>query len=468
MTRLLISVRTRLAIAGVVLVLVLGAALFLTAITAISAISRARIAAFAHLVIQAPEEINCRLHPARFDLQLSDGSRVVAFDPRTGHSLNPNAPALDRELFARHVAGERDPARLHLISGGGAMLVVVAREGPCGMLQIRWGSASTLRQRVSLILAATLAIAIAIAFVVGALWVVRPMLRRVERAALLASRVGLDDGPLDERSQPRGPLRIPRAGEDELASVDRALREAHDRIVAHRREIEAKNHALATHLADVAHDLKTPLASLQLSLDALARKLQDPELSQLAMRSLGEVVYLDALVNNLRVASELEEGQHREATLELGALVDRVSERIEPLARRKQIELAWSRPDNPVMTVADSLHLERALSNLVHNAIAHHDQAEGTGHVAVVLEIQDATWEIFVSDDGPGVPPTSLPSLANRRGEVRSRDGQGLGLAIVAAVCANAQITLTWETEVPRGLRAVLRGKCDTERSPKG
>ena len=80
--------------------------------------------------------------------------------------------------------------------------------------------------------------------------------------------------------------------------------------------------------------------------------------------------------------------------------------RTSPLARRKAIELACARPDEPVWIVADVLHIERALMNLLQNAVAHHDVPDGQGHVAAVLALHEQQWELRVIDTRRGTVGT--------------------------------------------------------------
>jgi signal transduction histidine kinase len=453
--RALTTLRRRVGFATAALVLIVGLALILTSIYSVARIRATRVSDFVRLVARDPRALDCAVDPARFGLRPSDGSTVFAYDRRTGRSANPAAPPVDQELLEDIRRGEVYSIRTNALAGRGVVMVAVEQPAPCDVFQLHWMTASGLRLRTTLSFALILALGIAFAVTAGGLWVVRPLLKRLSHAATLASRVGIAGESIDP-ADPSGSV------QDELTDVDRALRDAHRRILEDRAQIESKNRALAEHIADVAHDLKTPLSSLQLELEALGARLGDgdAELGAIAARALTDVVYLDALVANLRVASELEDAEPRRAAVDLGSLLDRCVSRVAPLARRKGIELAGSRPDDPVTIQGDMLHLERTLMNLLQNAVAHHDVPDGVGHVAAVLarDGDSSGWTLSIIDDGPGVPPTELPTIAERRKKGREGDGQGLGLAIVAAVCAREGIALSWDREEPRGLRVTLRG----------
>jgi signal transduction histidine kinase len=451
--RALQTLRRRVAFATAGLVLMVGLALIMTSLYSVARLRATRVSDFVRLLAKDRDAFACARDPRRFGMFMADGSSVHAYDRRTGISANPSSPPIDRDLLRDIQRGESVSIRSNVLVGRGVIVIAVEQPAPCDTFQLRWAATSELKLRTTLSFAVILAFGIAAAVAGGALWVVRPLLRRLSHASSLAGRVGRSDAVMD--SAPTGSSAVVR---DELTEVETALREAHTRILDDRAQIESKNKALAEHLADVAHDLKTPLSSLQLRLEALsASASRDPELAESAAQALADVVYLDSLVANLRVASELEEQSRRLVELDLGALLERCIARVSPLARRKSIELACARPDEPALISADVLHVERALMNLLQNAVAHHDAPAGQGHVAAVLSVREGAWELAIIDDGPGVPPAALPTIAERRKRGRSGDGEGLGLAIVAAVCEREGVALSWEREAPRGLRVVLR-----------
>lgn len=452
--RALQTLRRRVAFATAALVLLVGLALILTSLYSVARLRATRVSDFVRLLAREPNAFACARDPRHFGMNMADGSSVHAYDRRTGISANPSSPPIDEALLRDVQRGEQVSIRSNILVGRGTIVIAVDQPAPCDTFQLRWRATSELRLRTTLSFAVILALGIAASVAGGALWVVRPLLKRVAHASSLAKRVGRADAVME--SVPTGSRAVV---QDELTEVETALTEAHARILDDRAQIESKNRALAEHLADIAHDLKTPLSSLQLQLEALTAVAdKDPEIADTASRALADVVYLDSLVANLRVASELEEQERRVVHSDLGALLERCISRVTPLARRKGVELACARPDEPVRVLADVLHIERALMNLLQNAVAHHDVPEGQGHVAAVLTAQNEQWELRIIDDGPGVPPAALPTIAERKKKSRSGDGEGLGLAIVVAVCAREEIELRWERNPPRGLCVSLSG----------
>lgn len=124
----------------------------------------------------------------------------------------------------------------------------------------------------------------------------------------------------------------------------------------------------------------------------------------------------------------------------MAALVDQLTTRFALLGEARSVEVVGSRPDGAVLALGQPDLIERALANIVHNAVRHN---EAGGHVSVVLEARADGFLLAITDDGPGVPPEDLPRLTGRsfRADAsRQRDptGAGLGLAIASEVFARA------------------------------
>jgi signal transduction histidine kinase len=283
--------------------------------------------------------------------------------------------------------------------------------------------------------------------------IVLPLLRRIERLRVAAERVGDADAYVSAGA--RGP--------DELGQLSAALDRAHARIREDAGRLERRRQDLQRHLADVAHDLKTPISSLHLALEQAADASHEPDVRDLVARAIDDAVYLAALTSNLRLASEIREGWDPAATtrtVDLTETVERVVGRARFFAKRKGIALEAAVPDGPTLARCDPLAAEQALSNVIENAVTHGDRG---GHVAVLLHAAGGCFVLTVADDGPGVPPAVLPHLGERTfrsDDARERDprGSGLGLAITSEVCSRCGWKLSFDAEVPKGLRVTLAG----------
>jgi signal transduction histidine kinase len=412
-------------------------------------------APLAEFTFERYESARCTEAPATWALQLSYGARVYAYDPATGASLNREAPPLRRDLWDEIAHGAEPPVTVDFglwRPQGGAMVLRGAASGPCAIVQATWPHQpieNAAIRSVTVGALAVVAIAAALAFVL----VVMPLLSRIERLRIAAERVG-------------DPARYQAAGKrsrDELGQLWTALDRAHARIREDAARLDQRRLDLQRHLADVAHDLKTPISSLHLALEQAANENRDPDVAGLVSRALDDTVYLAALTSNLRLASEIREGWDPAASdtrVDLTEMVDRVVGRARFFAKRKGIGLEAAVPDGPTVARCDPVAAEQAVSNVIENAVTHGDRG---GHVAVLLHAAGGSFALTVADDGPGVPPAVLPRLGERTfrsDEARERDprGSGLGLAITSEVCSRCGWKLSFDAEQPRGLRVTIAG----------
>lgn len=400
------------------------------------------------------ERAACERDPSGYRRARGEAVRIDVYDATTLRPAAADAPPIDPVLLARLQAGEATPARNYWLElWGGASLRRLAPEGPCGLVMMRWQTAGRERATMLIAILVFLTLAISAAVVMASVFAIRPLTQRLERLRSAAQRVGAEAGYASAAD--------PEA--DDLGQLSHLLDVAHRRILADAEAMTRRQRALEQHLGAVAHDLRTPLASLQMGLEHLSSGALHPEYAELVRGALGDVVYMAALTENLHLASRLADGADplRDGLrVELGALVEQVSRRLGMLGRLRGVEVHAARPDEQVLVICNPAMAEQALANLVHNAVAH---GEPGGHVAVLLSTAGGRFTLSVVDDGPGVPPDDLPRLGERtfRGdEARRRDpkGSGLGLAICGEVCRRARWTLTLGVEAPRGLRATIAG----------
>jgi signal transduction histidine kinase len=394
------------------------------------------------------DALGCRLHPERFGLGLASGSRVDAYDAATLRSANPAAPPLPEDQARAIRAGQDRLLVDRVLRGrGGDLLVRVGASGPCSLLRIHWATDPGLRSQTILRISLTIAAALVLVVGLAALWVVRPLLGRIRDLAGQAVDVGAPGA------------RIGRGGEarDELELVEAGLASAHARLLEDRARLEAQHQALSRHLSHVAHDLRTPIAALLL---ALERERARGARSEALDAAVADAMYLESLAENLRVETALSQDVDVEGTASLGDIVDRVLGRLRPFAETRGVTLDAARPDDPVEVDAPELHLERAVANLVENAIRYNRPG---GHVALVLEAEDARFRLEVADDGPGAPEAVLEALLEpgyRADAARRRDRRrtGLGLTITREVAARAGLDLVLERGEPTGLVVRISG----------
>ncbi len=237
-------------------------------------------------------------------------------------------------------------------------------------------------------------------------------------------------------------------------------------IVEQLHAVERSDEVLRRHLADTRHDLVTPLTVLQGHLAALELRLgeaADSEQRRLLAAAAEECDYLARLLENLGATTALRAGEAflEASRFDLNPVVERIVGRYRRLARSRSVGLDFSVPPAPTTVEGDLTVCERAIGNLVDNALRYNRRG---GNVAVLLEHDGAsTFVLQVIDDGPGVGDASLSELrarGARLGHARSRfpRGQGLGLDIVISVAEHHGWSFELCSRKPRGLTASLAG----------
>jgi two-component system sensor histidine kinase BaeS len=256
--------------------------------------------------------------------------------------------------------------------------------------------------------------------------------RRID--PLARATASLIQGNYDVRVQP--------AGQDELARLARDLNTLAETLAAARL-------ARRQWIADIAHELRTPLSILKGEIEALqdgVRPLDRNALNSLA----GDTARLSRLVEDLHTLSLSDLGAltyHKEP-VDLAEIVSEVVE-----ARRLDLKIIKDLKPTPLLGDAD--RLAQVFSNLLENSLRY---TERPGIIKISTNKNAVVWE----DSSPGVPEADLPRLTERLYRVegsRSRDGggSGLGLAIARAIVEAHGGTLSAGASPLGGLRIELR-----------
>lgn len=243
-------------------------------------------------------------------------------------------------------------------------------------------------------------------------------------------------------------------GRDELARLAAAFNAMSARLA----RLEDSRRAF---VANAAHELRTPLAALKaLAEPLLSGAVPDPaEQAEFLQEMVREVDRLAELAADLLTLSELEAGRPlRPAPLVAAGLLGAVRTRLLPLARAKGVTLTPDAPPDLTLT-ADALRIERAVYNVVHNAITFSSQG---GAVSISAREAGGEVAIAVADQGPGIPEAELPHLFERFHRVepsRSRDrgGSGLGLAIAREIAQAHGGRIRVMSKEGEGTRVVLQ-----------
>lgn len=257
------------------------------------------------------------------------------------------------------------------------------------------------------------------------------------------------------------------AGNDEVGDLARAFADASQQLRAQVERLQARDAALTEYVAQTTHDLAIPLTVLQGRLSEAQRQASAGIVdASLISGALAETHFLAQLVANMGIAARLETGSASvvREVVDLSALVERVVQRHAPIAQNKGIELDHAVPEHAVHVVGDEILIERALGNLISNAIFHpHRKVTADmpkGRVAVVLEGTQNLFELTISDDGQ-VDETLLESLRSGQSthETHRSRGRGLGLRIAREVFELHEFSFGFQKNEHGGLTVVIARK---------
>jgi signal transduction histidine kinase len=206
-------------------------------------------------------------------------------------------------------------------------------------------------------------------------------------------------------------------------------------------------------VADASHDLRTPLMVIQAKLDRLARH---DGLDQSARHDIdlcsSEVERLSRLASDLLLLARADADQLRMITSPQRLdeiLIDCVA-KLKTLASAKRISL-WVNVDEPVEVVCDPRAIERALMNVLDNAILYSHESST---VSAAIAAADGIATITIADTGPGIAPGDLPLVFDRfyrSDAARSTGGTGLGLSITKTIIEAHGGTIALASEPGRG-----------------
>lgn len=209
-------------------------------------------------------------------------------------------------------------------------------------------------------------------------------------------------------------------------------------------------------VANVSHELRTPLSLIKGYTETLLDGARDnPEVAERFLKIIERNSQrLDLLIQDLLTISALESGRALldRQPVNLQALADKVINFLHTKADNKNVRLVNALP--PLTALGDPDRLDQVLANLVDNAIKY-GRAEGAVTVGGGQRA-DGVVEIFVRDDGPGIPAEALSRVFERFYRVdkaRSRDqgGTGLGLSIVKHIVHAHGGEVRVESEVGKG-----------------
>lgn len=281
-----------------------------------------------------------------------------------------------------------------------------------------------------------------VALVLGSilfLQIIRPL------RSLAAAACGIEQGDLSQRAWV--------GDRDEVGHVALTFNQMADRL--QRYAAERQNM-----IADIAHELRTPLSVIQSNLEAMLDGVLSATPAELASLHQ-ETLLLNRLIGDLRTLSLAEAGQLRleKRAVRPAELIRQVVERMSLRAEEKRLTLQANADDGVPAIQADPERLTQVVTNLVDNAMRY--TPPGT-RITVSASSVSGGVEVSVADTGPGIPPEDLPHIFDRfwwaeKSRNRALGGSGLGLAIVKQLVEAHGGHIHVESQMGAGARFVIQ-----------
>lgn len=224
-----------------------------------------------------------------------------------------------------------------------------------------------------------------------------------------------------------------------------------------REQAQGAKKNLADNMADLSHQLKTPAASIGLTLSLLKKKAWDEETKQDIGRMEGQVGHLQHLVGSMLTLSRLDAGvlelEEKEFDLE-EMLVDAV----QPFVRQMEEKgiCFGIRGADGISLSGDFGWCSEAFGNIIKNCVEHTPEQ---GNISIACRDNPIYTEIVIQDSGGGFDETDLPHLFERfyRGAGSSKDSVGIGLALSKSIIEKENGTVTAEKIKAGGARFCIK-----------
>ena len=359
---------------------------------------------------------------AELEFMQARGPRRFGRRGGLGEGLGPGdlPPPLDAERRPPRPLRRGEFAPI-LVSGEPVGRVVVLPGGPpFSRIVKQFGPTIGLVATVMLVIGTTLI----------ALVVFGPARRRLKAVQAATERLG--GGDLDARA--------PEQGGDEVTAVARSFNRMADELANRARALETADTARRQLLADVSHELMTPLTAMRGYIETLSMpdlEIDLPTRERYLQIVSEETHRLERIVGDLLDLARLEGGGGtlRHDRVEIAALFERVAARHERELRQQNVRLDTKVNAGAENVMGDPDRLEQALQNLAANALRHTPDG---GQITLTSDQDPAGIRLTVRDNGPGIPAEHLPLIFERFYKAdaarKAAGGSGLGLSIVKAI----------------------------------
>lgn len=344
-------------------------------------------------------------------------------------SLNLNQPEFDT---LRSDVNGVSVRRLHgLVAPGTAVLIAYTMEQNRELL-------ATIRNRSAMALTVMVALAILVAW-----FIAQRAMRGVDAVSNVAETIA--SGRIDLRVNSYG-------GGREVERLADSFNSMLDRIANLIREIKETND-------NITHDLRSPIARIRVIAESLLTTENSPEkVTDLSSEMIVECDNLLSIADTMLDIAEMEAGvaSMQISEVQLTDLLGDVCDLFRPAAEERGIRIELNL-NGPVSLSADRARLQRALSNILDNALKYSPDG---GTISVAVQELSGSVQVEISDSGNGIDDDDLPHIFDRfyRGDKsRASSGNGLGLGVVRAIVSAHGGTVTVSNNVGQGATFRIR-----------
>jgi signal transduction histidine kinase len=378
-----------------------------------------------------------------------DAPYVMGDDPER---MDANA-VIAVQPVRRPVIRQADPIAGYLY------LVLHTQQLPEG----RWAALRSSFARPVMWLIATVVAVTTLLAVLIIVSVTRP-LRRLTGALSLISQRGLDDGLSGAKAL------LPKRTRDEFGQLTAAFEMMLDLCLRQWNELRRLDHFRREGVSNLSHDLRSPLTATVACLETLdgrwaaeGERSEDRRLVEIALRNTRNAARLVQSLGDLAKLDEPEFKLRLEAT-DAGELLDDICLRFAERAAKQGVLLLAEHGGGPPFARVDVELFERAIANLVDNALKF---CPAGARITLAAQV-DAGWvKVRVADTGPGIGADDLPHLFDRFYQSRQsvapatgEGGKGLGLAIVKRIAELHGGAVAVTSRLGHGTEVVLSVPC--------